>query len=451
MINSKQKTTPTQKVLNAPVGKTLLKMAAPMMGGIISVLLFQLADTYFVGLLGKTELAAISFTFPVTTFIMSLTMGFGIGAASLVAKAIGEENQIRAHQITFASFLLTFLVVGIISFIGFSFQKNIFLLMGATSETLPPILDYMNIWFLGIGILIILMMGNSVIRATGDTFLPSLIMIIVALLNVGLDPLLIFGYGPFPKLGIQGAAIATVISWFVALFASLWILLFKEKLLQWHRLKPTLLFRFWKEILLFAIPVSATNVLMPLANALITRFLAEYGEAAVAAHGVGGRLESVSVVGLMALASVLLPFCAQNFGKGQIQRIKEAINFSVKASFVWGLLAALILYFFSEKLARLFTADPQTITYTIFYLTLIPISFAFFGLAMAVQSLLNALQKPILASILNLSRLFVFVVPFAWMGSQTHQVFGIYAGVSLGLILSGALSYGVAVLILKTL
>ena len=191
--------------------------------------------------------------------------------------------------------------------------------------------------------MIIPMVGNSAIRATGDTKTPSLIMFISALVNTVLDPLLIFGIGPFPAWGLEGAAAATVFARAISLSISFFILYKREKMIIF---KPPVFqewYDSWKKILYIGLPAAGTNLIIPVSMGIITRFVSGFGVEAVAALGVATRVESFSLTVIMALSSVIIPFVGQNFGAGKIDRIRKAVRLSQNFSFFWGIFLFLFL------------------------------------------------------------------------------------------------------------
>lgn len=212
------------RLIDGPIKRQLIKMTLPMMVGIFSLILFQLVDTYFISKLGTLPLAAVSFTFPITFIVINIGIGIGIGTTTLVSNAIGQKNDQNCQRYTSDSITLSILFITLISGIGVLSMDPLFHLMGATPDIMPYIKEYMGVWYLGSGLLVIPIISNSAIRATGDTLRPSLILLIAGLVNLVLDPLLIFGIGPFPRLEMAGAAIATVISWGVTLVLSLTLL-----------------------------------------------------------------------------------------------------------------------------------------------------------------------------------------------------------------------------------
>jgi putative MATE family efflux protein len=225
----------------------------------------------------------MSFTFPVVMTFGSLAMGLGIGASSVIARAIGEGDSRSIRRLATDSLSLSLLVVIVFAFLGLLTINPLFTLLGAKKELLPLIHSYMELWYWGMICLVVPMVGNNIIRASGNTLLPSIIMIVAALVNIILDPIFIFGWLGFPRLEIAGAAMATVISRFVTLVASLWFLHFRLKMLSWQKESLGVIVKSWLSILKISIPVAASNVINPISFGILTGLVSVYGSQAVAA------------------------------------------------------------------------------------------------------------------------------------------------------------------------
>ena len=247
-------------LLNDPVGPTLLRLAGPMALGFIAVILFSVVDTFWVGRLGSRELAAMSFTFPVIFLVMSIAVGMGVGMTSVVSRAIGRGDTGRVCRFTTDGLLLANTLVVLVAAAGLSTIGPVFETLGASPDIVTLIRRYMVPWYMGIGFIVIPIVGNAAIRATGDTKTPSLIMMIAGGVNMVLDPLLIFGVGPFPRLELQGAAIATVIAYAITFIAAFVILWKRERMLEFAR--PTIrdLLDSWRQILYIAVPAAGTQM-----------------------------------------------------------------------------------------------------------------------------------------------------------------------------------------------
>ncbi len=236
-------------LVEGPIFSRLAQLTIPMVFGILAMVAFNLVDTFFIGQLGANQLAAISFTFPVVFIISSLTMGLGIGAAAVISHAIGQGNRDKVRRLTTDSLALSLLVVAFFVIVGLLTIEPIFRLLGATPQIMVLIKQYMRIWYLGTIFVVLPMVGNSAIRATGDTKTPSLIMLVAVTVNIILDPLLIFGFGPIPRLELAGAAIATVTARGITCLLSVWVLYQREKMITLVRPKLKAVLDSWKRIL----------------------------------------------------------------------------------------------------------------------------------------------------------------------------------------------------------
>jgi putative MATE family efflux protein len=217
-------------LVTGSVERHLFRQAVPMAYGIIAIFGYSLVDTYFIAQLGTYELAAITFTGPVIGLIHGLTFGLGIGVASVVSRGIGSGDHRQIRRVATDSLLLGAVIVAILIALGFATLTPLFTAMRADQDTLPLIREYMEIYYLGAMFLIVPMIGISAIRAAGDTKSVGRILIISGVVNIILDPLLIFGWGPFPRLEMRGAALATVLAE-IATFGITFYLLRRKQLI----------------------------------------------------------------------------------------------------------------------------------------------------------------------------------------------------------------------------
>jgi putative MATE family efflux protein len=424
-----------------PVGPNLIGLAIPMIFGLISILLINLVDTFYISMIGVKELVAISFTFPVTFTLMSFSFGIGIGAASVISRAIGEGDHHRVQRLTTDSLLLVALIILVVAGLSYLNLDAIFRLMGATDESLPLIEEYMIPWLMGVVFVVIPIVGNSAIRATGDTKTPSIIMVIAAVVNAVLDPILIFGYGPFPEMGIEGAAIATVISYISIMIVGLWMLGKRDRMLtaNWPGIAGIL--SSWKALLYIGIPAMLTQLLFPVSNAVLTRIAADLGDATVAAFGVGSRIESLAMIGSMALSSVIIPFIGQNYGAKNFDRIKTASRFVLRFALIWGVTAWAFLALFSGGIAWAFSDDPEIQDLIQQFFWIVPFGFGFHGISQLVSASCNALHRPFHSTTINIMRLFLFLIPLVYLGSQIWGTTGFFIGIALGNLATGTIAW----------
>lgn len=426
-------------LLSAPIAQVLQQMTIPMIFGLLAILMFNLVDTFFISLLGTQALAAISYTFPVTFAVNCITMGIGAGLSTCIGRLLGQGESQQAARVSSHGLLLALLLIVATSTLGLLTIEPLFLLLGATHELIPLIKEYMVVWYLTIPLLVLPMAGNSAIRATGDTKRPAQIMLLAGAINGALDPLLIFGYGPFPELGIQGAAIASAISWLGALLGSIYLLIKREKLLVMPSFAT--LYHDWQQILKIGTPAALSTAMTPICGALLMMMLSSHGTAAVAAYGAAQRIESILILVLISLTSTLTPFMAQNFGAQNPARSFAGLFICLRFSLLFQLMVFIIMVPLSIPLAALFSQEQAVRDLLWHYLLVVPISYGFQGVVMILVSALNALHQPIKAFQWSFMRLFVFNLPAAWIGGQLYGIEGLFIGIAAGNICGGILAY----------
>ncbi len=432
---------PAGRLTQGPVREHLTAMTLPMVWGILSIIAFNLADTYFVGQLGTAELAAMSFTFPVTFFFVSIAIGLSAGASSVVARMIGEGDRQRVRRHATDSLLLALVTVLIFGTLGYLSIDPLFTAMGATPESLPLIRDYMEIWYLGMIFIVIPMVGNGVLRATGDSKFPSYVMMTAAGINLVLDPILIFGWFGAPRLEIEGAALATVIANAGTLIAGLYVLHGRERLLTARIGSVQMLARSWRRVMHVGLPAALTNTVTPAASAVITALVARHGDAAVAGFGVAARTEALALIVMFAMSAVVGPIAGQNWGGGYHDRVRELLRLVFKFSMFYGLGVALLLALFAPAVAAAFNDDPAVQEVAVLYLWIVPVSLAFYGFQFNVAAIFNGIGMPFYGLALSVLRMLVLYVPLAWILDPVFGLPGLFAAAFLANLGCGAASW----------
>lgn len=422
----------TARLLQGPAGPTLLRMAVPMFWGMLAVTSFNVVDTLYVGRLGAKPLAAMGYTFPVVFVVQCVLMGMSVGTSSLVSRAIGEGDHHRVRRLTTDALLLSALLVVVLAALGAATIGPVLKLMGATPDIVALARPYILVWLAGVWLLTLPMVGNAAIRATGDALSPSVIMIISGGVNIVLDPFLIFGLGPFPRMELRGAAIASVVAWLLACSASFWVLARNLKLLdlRWPRARDV--WASWRQLAYLGLPAVGTNLLMPLSAGMLTRMVSAHGPESVAAFGVGTRLETLAMSGAFALSTVLAPFVGQNFGAGRIDRVRDGVRAALRMALGWGAGVWALYAILAVPLARLFNDHAHVVRVTCLYLWIVPLSYGAYGASAQVTSLFNATHHPLRSASVFVLRLFVFTLPLAYLGGRAGGLPGLFAGIAAG-------------------
>lgn len=423
------------------IGTQLIKLTLPMIWGLSALIMFNVVDTFFVGRLGKLELAAMSFTFPVVWVLVAVSVGIGIGASSTISRAIGSGDPQAVRRLTTDSLLLSLLVVGVLALVGILTIDPLFRAMGADDKTLPLIREYMVIWYSGVLFVVTPIVGNNAIRAAGNTLYPAIVMTVSGVVNAILDPILIFGLWGCPRLELRGAAIATVIGRAVSLTASLIILHGRLGMISFSLPRLRDLWASWKRITEIALPAAGTQVVVPVSMMVVTRLVALFGPEAVAGMGVATRLEGLAMIALYAIATVMTPYVGQNFGAGRFDRVDRSIALSYRFCLVWGLLTAVVLALCARPLSAVFNKDPDVIAVASWYLFLVPVSYGFQGVAFVTGSSFNARGKPWWTAVLVMVRMFVLYIPAAFLLREFFGYKGVFVAACLANIGVGLLGW----------
>lgn len=419
---------PRTDLTDGSIYRRMLSLSVPMMAGIFSAIAFNLADTYFVSRLGTPELAAISFTFPVVMVLIGVAWGLGTGTVSVVSRAVGRGDERFVKRLCTDGLMLGFLSVLVLAGIGMVTIDPVFRALGAGDSLIPLIRSYMEIWYAGMVFLVVPMVATACIRANGDTRTPAVIIIGATVSNVILDPILIFGWMGIPAMGLRGAAVATVIARAGTMVAVLFVLHKRENLLVLSIPKPGEVWRSWKAIGVVAIPATVTNVFVPLGSAVITRFVADFGQSAVAAWGVGLRISAFVLIPINGYCSGLVPFVGQNWGAGLLQRVRTARNLGYGFGLAWGALSVVILSALAEPIAALFTDENAVASEIVRFLRIVPFGYALVGVFNVTDETLNAIGRPVLAALQTFIQTFALAIPLATYGGKVGGLDGLFLG-----------------------
>ncbi|RLE19302.1 MAG: MATE family efflux transporter [Acidobacteria bacterium] len=428
------------ELTTGPIGRTLARLTTYMIFGFFATIAFNLVDTWFVAKLGTKELAAMGFIFPVVMIIGAIAIGLGIGTSALVSRTIGEGNQQGVRRLTTDALALSVLAVLLFIIIGLLTIRPVFTLLGASPEILKLIRVYMLIWYPGMLFLVIPMVGNNAIRATGDMKFPSIIMIFSVFVNLGMDPLLIFGIGPFPRWGLAGAAAATVVARALTLVLMLFVLHKRHHMLSfdWPGLHTVI--QSWKSVLNVSIPAAGSNLIRPLGVTVVTGIVARFGPEAVAGYGVCTRVETLALMVLIALSTVLSPFVGQNLGAGRLDRVQGAIHRSQLFSLGWGGFSAIILFLLARPIAHMFSRDAEVVRTIVVYLRIVPVVYGFRGVFGLSNAVLNVLKRAWDVMALSVIQMFVLLIPGAIVGAKLWGLTGLFGLSALSWFFSSLIS-----------
>jgi putative MATE family efflux protein len=429
------------QLTEGPVGDSIRSLMWPMMLGMIALFSYNLADTFFVGQLGTLELAAISFTFPVGFIVGAVTMGFGIGTASVCSQLFGAKRHEDVERVAVHAMLLGLITGACVIVLGIATIDPLFTLLGADETTLPIIRRYISIYYWGGIFLVVPMINNSLLRASGNAKTPAQIMTIAAVTNIILDPILIFGMFGLPRLEVEGAAIATVIANAGTMVASILAIVYKEKLVTFRHLWASKIIDSWRRILHVGLPSMASSLIAPMTTAFITYQVAQFGQEAVAGFGVASRVEGVSLLALMALSAAVTPMVGQNYGAMNFQRVQDSVNWCYRFALAYGLVVAAIMAIGSSYIAGVFTDSETAISTANMHMRIVPISYIGLGAAMTANSAFNAISKPLPGMFVSMTRTILVYAPLAFVLARLFGLVGVFAAACAANFIAGGVGF----------
>jgi Na+-driven multidrug efflux pump len=317
----------------------------------------------------------------------------------------------------------------------------LFRLLGATDALVPLIKDYMGIWYWSAPASAITWTCLSSIRARGNSMLEGKIIALAALLNAILDPLLIFGLLGFPKLGIAGAALATLLASGSVMVGTLIYLHVNLRIFATPFTAMSNVLDSWRQMLQVGFPAMLTNAIVPVSNGVAVAMIAGYGVDAVAGYGVAVRIEPIALIAFYALSAVTSPFMGQNFAAGKLDRLEEARRVIGRFCAAYGLCIAAVLVSLATALTGLFTDTEAIQKVSVEYLRIMAISYGGYGVVMAICAAFNGVGYPIPGLIISTSRAVVVFLPLALLGRSLIGLNGIFVAAAISNILIGVFGY----------
>jgi len=426
-------------------------MLGPFSLAIIALISTGIVDTIYLGRLEDPErpklaikaLAALTFAFPLTFIGNSANIGLGAGTMSAVARALGEGDRERSKRHGAAAILMAFTVMTVLVSLMILAAPFLLRVASAKGDVFDMALLYLSISLPGLVIVSIASMSNNVLRANGEAALPSSIMIMAAIINILLDPFLIFGWGPFPRLEIQGAAIATLTGNICGALFGFYIVFFHRKAISFAGMTLGSIKRAWKIIGRVGVPAAGTNMIVPVAIYVAVSILGlTLSEVDVAAFGVASRAELISVGMLYALSACIGAITGRNGGAGKTARVRETFKVCYIICVIWSTLTAIILALFAEQFAGLFTKDAVLIEKIIPYFYIVPITIFAYGFVFVSAAGLNALGRPAYGLIYTIIRSLVLYIGLIYIGVNLAGLKGAFLGLAATNLISGFIAFG---------
>ena len=395
-------------LLKDNIPKLVRNLAIPAMVGTLFQTLYNVVDTFFAGKISPEALSALSKSFPIYFIIIATSIGVTVAGTSLIGNSIGEKNNKKTLNYFTHIIYYGVLISIFITFLGLYFSEKVFFLMGSTPEVVSLGLEYTNIIYSGSILFILVVSLNSLLHAEGDTKTYRNVLILSFLLNVILNPILIFGFLFIPAFGVKGIGIATIISQFVSFLIILFKVLKNERVLKITNEFLLPKFLYFKNIFFQSMPITVSICGYALAAAIIFTYVGQSGEYAVAGYGVGTRIEQVVLLPILGINTAIISIIAQNYGANNLLRIKETYFTAIKYAFLIMITAGALVFFSASVITGFFSSDPEVIEYgkrylkiSAFVLPAYPVFFLSNGFFMALKKSENAMISNFFRNVLN--------------------------------------------------
>lgn len=430
--------------LTGSILRHIVVMTLSSGAGLLAIFLVDLADLYFIALLGEDALAAaVGYAGTLLFFFTSISIGLAIAMGALVARALGAGDEERARGVA-GSIAAIIIGLGVVSTgVLLAFAGPLLTLIGATGEAHDHAVSFLRITAFGTPFLMLGMAGGALLRAHGDARRAMTTTLSAAAINAILDPLLIFTAG----LGLEGAAIATVIAR-ITLCVVAWrpILAIHDGVARPSRAS---LRADARGVFGIAGPAMLTNIATPIGFAFVTRMLAVFGTQAVAGYAVVGRLTPFAFCLVFGLSGAVGPIIGQNFGAGQFDRVREALYTAMAFVAVYVLVVSGLLFAFREGIADLFNTTGEARDLVFLFCGPLALAFFFNAALFTTNAAFNNLERPTYAALLNWGRHTLGTIPFAWLGARYWGAEGVLIGQYAGGAIFAALSIWMAVRLIQ--
>ena len=388
------------------------KLAIPASVGTLFQTLYNIVDTFYSGLISPEALSALSKSFPIYFIIVATSIGVTVGGTSLIGNSIGEKNE-KNVSYYFTHIIIYGLIISVfITCIGLYFAERVFNIMGSTEEITNLGLQYTNIMFYGSFLFFLVVSLNSLLHAEGDTKTYRNVLVLSFLLNIILNPILIFGFLFIPAFGMMGIGLSTIIAQFIA-FA---IILYK--VLQNPRVKKItkeffiIKLTFLKNIFFQSIPITIAILGYSVAATVVFTYVGSFGEYAVAGYGSATRIEQVLLLPVLGINTAIISIIAQNIGAKYYERVEQSYYTSIKYGFIIMLIAGVVIFISADIVPKFFSSNPEVIMHGSMYLKIsafilpsYPIFFLSNGFFMALKksekAMLNNIVRNVVVPIMS--------------------------------------------------
>lgn len=421
----------------------LIRFSIPLFLGNLLQTLYNTVDTIWVGrFLGRDALAAVSVSFPIIFIMVALVMGIGVATTVLVAQYKGADDEVMVKRTINNSLFILIIISIVLTTLGIIFNKSILLLMNTPDEILDLASDYLIIIFSGSIFTFGYNILSAILNGLGDSKTPVRFLFYTTVINIILDPIFIFGIGPIPKMGVKGAAIATVIAQGASFFLAVRFLNSMDHLLTIKLKELKYDHELTKKIIKIGLPAGIQQTVVALGMTIVMSLVNAFGATTVAAYGAAAKIDSFSFMPSMSIGLATSSLTGQNIGAGKHERVKSIMKWASILSITISSIITFIIMIFSKQLLSLFTNEQVILLEGAKILKILALSYIPFGMMWVFNGIIRGAGDTIITMFISIFSLWIVRVPVAYYLSKYTALgsTGIWIAISISSVLSMTLS-----------
>lgn len=423
------------------VSKGLIKLVIPMILGNLLNIAYNIVDTIWIGqMIGPKGLGAIAVSFPIILILMAIASGVTVASNILIGQYFGANDKDSVIYVSRVSTTISLITALALAIIGYIFAPAMMRFLNTADSIMEYSVSYFRISMIGFPFMFYYFLVSALLRGIGDTVRPLIFLAIASVLNLILDPLMIKGIGPFPPMGLDGAAYATAFSQFVSVAVSMIYLKMKNSIVKANPFDFAFDFNITKLMFRIGLPFAAMQLIVSISWLFLNRLINTYGEAASASVAVSMRVDSLSFLPLLALSAGIATMTAQNIGAGKMERVKEIFKAGMILSVGISAFMAIFSVLFPEIIVRMFTKDMSVLKYTKSYIYVVMPSIIMLAVMFTANGIINGAGKTFMLMLFAFCAHIIIRVPLAYMISPQMELWGIWTAMAVSNFFSMSLS-----------
>ena len=429
------------KMETKPMLPLIVTMSVPPLISMFLQFTYNFVDCMFVSWISEDALTAVSLAFPITTLMVAMSIGIGVGVNVLIARYLGQKNQDMANSVVSNGIILSAACGVIVTIVVLLIMKPFFASFTEDPDIYDMAVDYMRICaFMEVSSMVHICI-QKVLQGTGNMIAPMWFQIAGVLLNFVLDPLLIFGVWIFPEMGIEGAAVSTVCGYTFSMILAFYVLIFRKQKVKIKTKGFKLDFKIFKEIFVIGFPSFLMNALGAFMTYFTNLFLLLYSTTAVAFFGAYFKLQQVVIMTLNGLVQGCIPIMSYNYGAKNEKRLIQAFQYGNTIGILLTGVSIIILCLFPSQILTAFNASEEMLSFGVPALRIMCISYVFAAIATMVASFMQSTKRVKFSLLINILRQFGLLIPAMWLLSKFMGMTGIWYAFIVAEVITAAISW----------